>query len=101
MENWMMRKGRLQRFPGDLKEAMASTKAKVPGKCEHKLSPVKEDSDHMSDSDLFALAGLHKMKKTPAKSKSDLPPFLFSAEGDELGSAGNDDNDYDWLSPNI
>ena len=37
------------------------------------------------------------MKKTPAKSKSDLPPLLFSAEGDELGSAGNDDNDYDWL----
>ena len=41
------------------------------------------------------------MEATLAKqilaSKSDLPPFLFSAEGDESGSAGDDYNDYDQL----
>ena len=89
--------GQTSKIPKRSLRGHASTKAKVPGKSEPKLPPVKEDSNHMSDSDLFALAGLHTMKKTPAKSKSDLPPFLFSAEGDESGSAGNNDNAYDQL----
>ena len=50
-----------------------STKAKAAGKTEPKVVPVKEqckeDSDHMSDTDLYALAGLQTLKKTPGESQ--------------------------------
>ena len=56
-----------------------STKARAAGKTEPKLVPVKEqckeDSDHMSGTDLYALAGLQTLKKTPAKVKNDIPSF--------------------------
>ena len=75
-----------------------STKAKAAGKTEPKLVPVKEiskeDSDHMSDTDLYAPADLQTVKKTPVKVKNDIPSFLFANEADE---SGNDDNDYDHL----
>ena len=52
-----------------------STKAKAAGKTEPKLGPVKEqckdNSDHMSDTDLYALAGLQTLKKTLAKVKNE------------------------------
>ena len=82
-----------------------STKAKAAGKTEPKLVPVKEqckdDSDHMSDTDLYALAGFQTLKKTPAKVKNDIPSFLFANEADESGSVGNDDNDYEHLHQNF
>ena len=82
-----------------------STKAKAAGKTEPKLAPVKEqckeDSDHMSHTDLYALAGLQTLKKTPAKVKNDIPSFLFANEADESGSVGNDDNDYEHLHQNF
>ena len=69
-----------------------STKAKAAGKTEPKVVPVKEqckeDSDHMSDTDPHALAGLQTLKKTPAKVKNDTPGFLFANEADESGSVG-------------
>ena len=82
-----------------------STKAKAAGKTEPKLAPVKEqckeDSDHMSDTDLYALAGLQTLKKTLVKVKNDIPSFLFANEADESGSVGNDDNDYEHLHQNF
>ena len=82
-----------------------STKAKAAGKTEPKLEPVKEtskeDSDHMSDTDLYVLAGFQTVKKTPVKVKNDIPSFLFANEADESGSVGNDDNDYDRLHQNF
>ena len=82
-----------------------STKAKAAGKTEPKVVPVKEqckeDSDHMSDTDLYALAGLQTLKKTLVKVKNDIPSFLFANEADESGSVGNDDNDYECLHQNF
>ena len=82
-----------------------STKAKAAGKTEPKVVPVKEqckeDSDHMSDIDLYALAGLQTLKKTLAKVKNDIPGFLLANEADESGSVGNDDNDYECLHQNF
>ena len=81
-----------------------STKAKAAGKTEPKLALVKrqskEDSDHMSDTDLYALAGLQTLKKTPIKVKNDIPSFLFANEA-KSGSVGNDDNDYEHLRQNF
>ena len=82
-----------------------STKAKAAGKTEPKLAPVKEqckdNSDHMSDTDLYALAGFQTLKKTLVKVKNDIPSFLFANEADESDSVGNDDNDYEHLHQNF
>ena len=55
----------------------------------------------MSDTDLYALAGLQTIKKTLGKVKNDIPSFLFANEADESGSVGNDDNDYEHLHQNF
>ena len=95
----------MSKFPRRSLRGHPSTKAKAAGKTEPKLVPVKEqckeDSDHMSDTDLYALAGLQTLKKAPAKVKNDIPSFLFANEADESGSVGNDDNDYECLCQNF
>ena len=82
-----------------------STKTKAAGKTEPKVVPVKEqckeNSDYMSDTDLYALAGLQTLKKTLVKVKDDIPGFPFANEADESGSVGNDDNDYEHLCQNF
>ena len=94
----------MSKIPRRSPRGYPSTKAKAAGKTS-KLVPVKEqckdDSDHMSDTDLYALAGFQTLKKTLAKVRNDIPSFLFANEADESGSVGNDDNDYECWCQNF